>query len=210
MRSAIPIEPDAETARAWLEEELAKDVYTVKPAGWIQQAQEWLANVFERLFNVAGDGGLLSNPGAIVIVIIIVLVVAALLYLILGPLRRSRRVKSSGAMFEDDEREATEIRDAAVSAAERGDWTLAVIERFRGLVRAVEERNLVLVVPGMTAHEFSLDVASRLPQQLAALERAAEYFDGVRYGHDVADRSIYEFMVRTDEAIAASRPQVPA
>ena len=207
MRWDIPVDPDAETARRWLEEELTKPEYREHKAGWFQRALEWISNAIDRMFDWADGIGGINAPVTIIIILLVVALIAVLLYVLLGPLRRSRRVKKSGAVFDDDDRVATDIRASAVGAAERGDWELAVIERFRALVRAAEERDLVLVVPGMTAHEFTSAVAARLDAHEAALERCADVFDGVRYGHGAATEQMYDFIATTDDTVASARPK---
>src|SRR5690606_38404583 len=112
---------------------------------------------------------------------------------------RSRARRKSAAVFDDDDREAADIRAAALAAAEREDWTQAVLERFRALVRSVEERGLVSVVPGMTADELAAAVGTRLSDHDEDLQRCAEIFDGVRYGDHAATREAYEFVSRMDD-----------
>ena len=100
-----------------------------------------------------------------------------------GPVRarvagRPRPWSSSG----DDARTAAELRAAADAAAARGDWSTAVLERFRAVVRSLEERALLDDRPGRTAHEAAEAAAARLPARAAELRRAARLFDDVCYG----------------------------
>jgi hypothetical protein len=210
MRFSIPIEPDAETARRWLEDELSKSQYQERPAGWFQRLQQWINDFINRLFSIGEEGSALGVNGGVVVGILIAVAALVVLALVLGPLRRSRARAKSAAVFDDDDREATDIREAALAAASRQDWTLAVLERFRALVRAVEERGLVSVVPGMTAAEFAVAVGTRLEVHQNDLQRCADIFDGVRYGHDQATRELYEYVARIDDAVAQSRVGVKA
>ena len=205
MRFDIPVDPDAATARKWLEDELTKPEYRERQAGWFQRALDWLQHLIDRLFSMGDGVGGISAPGTVIIGFLVLVLIVVLLYVFLGPVRRSRRSRKSGAVFDDDDREATDIRAAAIAAAEHEDWELAVIERFRALVRAAEERNLVLVVPGMTGHEFTSAVAARLEALEDSLERCAEFFDLVRYGHGAASKDMYDFIATTDDAVAAAR-----
>lgn len=205
---SIPIEPDAETARRWLEEELSKPQYQERPAGWFQRLQAWINDVIERLFSLGEGAGGFGVSGGLVVGLLIAAAAIAILILILGPLRNSRTRRRSAAVFDNDDREAVDIRAAAVAAAEREDWTQAVVERFRALVRSVEERGLVSVVPGMTAAEFAQAVGLRLPAHHADLNRCADIFDGVRYGHDIATRDLYEYVSRVDDAVAEAHVEV--
>ncbi len=204
----IPLEPDADIARHWLEEELSKAKYQERPAGWFQRLQEWVGDVLNRLFSVGEGAGGFGVNGGVAVGILIAVAAIVVLVLVLGPLRRSRTRRTSAAVFEDDDREAVDIRAAAVAAAARGEWTLAVLERFRGLVRSVEERGLISVVPGMTADEFAHAVGERLPAQRLDLASCADIFDGVRYGHHAASHELYEFVARVDDAVMGARAEV--
>lgn len=205
---AIPIEPDAETARRWLEEELSKPQYQERPAGWFQRLQAWINDVIERLFSLGEGAGGFGVSGGLVVGLLIAGAAIAILVLILGPLRSSRTRRKSASVFDDDDREAVDIRAAAVAAADRQDWTQAVVERFRALVRSVEERGLISVVPGMTAAEFAQAVGLRLEAHYEDLYRCSDIFDGVRYGHNTATRELYEFVSRVDDAVAQARIEV--
>jgi len=205
VRWDIPVDPDADTARTWLEDELSKPEYRERQAGWFQRLQEEIAQFLDRLFSFTDGLGGIGAPGVIVIILIVAALIAVLLYVFMGPVRRSRRKHASGAVFDDDDRVATDIRSAALLAAEHGDWALAVIERFRALVRSAEERDLVLVLPGMTGHEFTSAVAARLDAHHEALERCAEFFDLVRYGHGEASKDMYDFVAQTDDAVMSAR-----
>ncbi len=205
----IPLEPDAETARRWLEEELSKPEYR-GGGNWLQQVLAWLNTQLERLLSTGSGSGGLSAPTMVVLALLGALLTGAVIYLVVGPLRRSRATRRSASVFEDDEREATDIRSAAVNAALAEDWDTAVIERFRALVRGAEERHLVAVVPGMTAMEFTHEAGRRLPHHARDLATCADAFDGIRYGHTHATRALYDLLAATDDAIARAKPVVHA
>jgi hypothetical protein len=201
----IPIEPDADTARQWLVDELSKDDYQTSGRSYIDDFFDWLQRLIDGLFNSTGSLGFAGVPGAVVAIVLSVLLVGVIVLIVWGPLRSSRRRKASHTVFEDDERDSDAMRTAADKAAARQDWTLAVIERFRGMVRDVETAGWVGVVPGMTAYEFVTQAGSRVPGLAEELDWAGDLFDRIRYGHDAVDRSHYDRMVALDEATASAR-----
>jgi len=202
----VPLLPDADAARQWLVDELSKPEYREHSANWLQRVMDWLSGVLGRLLTWGtGDGGF-SLPQVVVLVLLAALLVGVVVYLVRGPLRRSRLSRRSAAVFDDDVREATVIRDAAREAASAQDWDRAVIEAFRALVRGAEERHVVEVVPGMTALEFTRAAGVRLPEVAADLAACTEIFDGVRYGHLHATPAHYERLVAADAATAAATP----
>jgi hypothetical protein len=201
----IPIEPDADTARQWVVDELSKDAYQSSGRSWLERLLEWLAGLFDGLGNASGKLGFAGVPGSVVAIVLAVILVALIALIVWGPMRSSRRRKASRAVFEDDERDSAAMRSDAVDAAARGDWTLAVIERFRGMVRDVEKSGWVAVVPGMTAYEFVTQAGLRVPPLAAELDWAGDLFDRIRYGHDAVGEAHYARIVALDDATASAR-----
>lgn len=202
---AIPIDPDADTARQWVVEELSKDAYQSSGRSWIERFFAWLAGLFDGLENASGNLGFAGVPGAVVAIVIGVLLVAIIALIVWGPMRSSRRRRESHTVFEDDVRDSKTMRSAAADAAARGDWTLAVIERFRGMVRDVEDSGWVYVTPGMTAYEFVTEAGRKVPRLASELDWAGDLFDRIRYGHDAVDQTHYDRMVALDHDAAAAR-----
>ncbi len=201
----IPIEPDADTARQWVVDELSKSAYQSTGPSWIQRLLDWLAGLLEGLGSASGDLGFAGVPGALVAIAIGVFLVALIALIVWGPMRSSRRRKASHAVFEDDARDSDSMRVAAEDAAARGDWTLAVIERFRSIVRDVEQSVWVAVVPGMTAYEFVTQAGMRVPALASEFDWAGDLFDRLRYGHDAGTKTHYERMVALDADTASAR-----
>lgn len=202
--AAVPVQPDADTARGWLLDELAKPAYASAQPSPIDRAAEAFVTWFSGLFDVRGSN---TPPVALAIalgVVVAVLVVALLLF---GVPRRNRR-SSVGALFgADDRRSAGEMRRAAEAAMAAGDWSLAVLERFRALARGLDERTLVAVFPGTTASAFAAAAARTFPAEHGELQSAAELFDGVRYADEQAVRQDALSVFALDDRLAAARPQ---
>ena len=172
----VPVLPDAEQGRRWAREELAGPGY--ERPGLVRRALEW---VFERLQSIPTPDGSGSALLTGVVVLVIAVVVVWALVRSGGPLAR-RRATSADGVFEQRARSAAEHRAAADRAAAAGDWRTAVVERFRAVVRDLEENGVVPEQPGRTADETARTAAVQLPVVAADLQAAARLFDDVRYG----------------------------
>ncbi|MFC8599391.1 MULTISPECIES: DUF4129 domain-containing protein [unclassified Isoptericola] len=171
----VPVDPDRETAHRWLLEELSRSEYSTSPS-LLERLLRWFSDLFDGL--TLGTG---RFPLAFVVVVVVVLV-AAIAWWVAGPVRLTRRGRRSAVVLDDDGRTAAQLRADADAAAARGDWSAAVLDRFRALVRSLEERVVIDERPGRTAQEASHDAGSRLPEVAEELHRAAGLFDDVCYG----------------------------
>ena len=182
----VPVDPDDEQARRWLQDELGRgDTPYTEPEvpPWWQDFLDWLrdllGNADPQVPTTGADTG-----GAVGIILAVVLVVAALgvAFAIFGLPRLRRRSTVTGDLFgEDDDRSSRQIRSAAQQAADAGDFTSAVVEVFRSLARDLAERGIVTAFPGTTAREFGRRAGDVFPQTADRLDDAARVFDGVRY-----------------------------
>lgn len=197
-----PVLPGAEEARRWAAEELAKPEYR-------EAAPSWLSTVWQDFLDWLGSLGGSAEPGAAVpspiIGIVIALVIA--LAVILARPRLNAAARQSRDVFESDTGlDAADFRLRAEASATSGHWEEAVVDRFRALVRAAEERTVLDPQPGRTADEVARELALPFSPQAPRLQQAAAAFDAVRYGNYSADRSDYQEMVRLDEDLAAAKP----
>ena len=182
----VPVDPDDEQARRWLEEELGRGDADYEPPstpGWLQDLLDWLRDLFGSSGPEVPSTGA-DTGGAVGIIIAVVVVVAALgvAFAIFGLPRLRRRSAVTGDLFgEDDDRSSRQIRSAAQQAADAGDFTSAVVEVFRSLARDLAERGIVTVFPGTTAREFGRRAGEVFREAATRLDDAAEVFDGVRY-----------------------------
>ena len=183
MFADVPVDPDAETARQWAIDELSKDRYQERGPSWLERAWDWVVEQFSHLFGLEVDGGSLM---AIAIIAAIILALVLVTRAVVGPVRRSFKAKRTHSVFEDDARSSTEMRSAADAAAAKEDWNLAVLERFRAIIRSLEERDLIDDRPGVTADEAAFQTGARFPDILTRISGAADLFDRVRYGHGKA------------------------
>jgi Domain of unknown function (DUF4129) len=172
----VPVQPGADQARAWARAELAGPGYD-RP-GLLRRALQWLVERLADLPLPHGTGGALAGT------VVGLLVVAAVVWTVHragAPLARGRGA-TSGAMFGEGVLSAADHRAAADRAAAAGDVRTAVLERFRAVVRELEERAVVADQPGRTAGEVAAVAGARLPALAADLAAAARAFDDVRYG----------------------------
>lgn len=179
MRLEVPVTPDADTAREWARDELSKPEYASQGTSWFERFLEWV----EELFNsVESLGGNLGPLWTFVLVALAVAIVGVVVWLVLGPLRRSRRRRVQGGMLDDDERSAQQMRDAALAAQKNQDWDTAAMEWYRASVRSMEERGRLADSPGATAHEAAQLIAEAAPAVASDAAQSAHYFDVARYG----------------------------
>ncbi len=196
----VPVVPDAGTARQWLMEELLDPAYVDQPS-LLMRFIDWVTGLFTdvRVLDV--------NPVlASLVIVALVLGVAVVAYVVTGPVRLSRKARPSVAVFDDDERSAKDLRDAADAAASAGDWPTAVVERYRAVVRSLEERVILDPRPGRTAHEAADEAAVRLPALSDRLGAGARLFDDVRYGKVSVGPAADQVLRELDAATLATTP----
>ena len=173
-----PVDPDAETAQRWAQDELARAEYHTGPS-LMQRLLGWLSEQLSRM----QDTTVAAGPGPLLLVAAIIAAVVAVAFVVAGPVRRSRAARSAGGdVLLDDARTAEQIRAAALAAAAAGDLALATAEWFRALVKGLEERTLLDERPGRTADEAATAAGARLPGLARELADAATTFDAVVYG----------------------------
>jgi hypothetical protein len=96
---------------------------------------------------------------------------------------------------------------AAEHAAAHGDFDTALRERFRAVLRGLEQRGLLEVRRSRTARETSHEAAASLPAgDSGELPSAARSFDEVVYGGRRADEEEYRRLTQADRFSAAAPP----
>jgi len=208
VRLDVPVDPDAETAREWAREELGKREYTPGTGrNWIETIFEWVNNLLESFGK--GIGGAWGGWGVVAAIAIAAAVIALVVWLIVGPLRRSRRRGQAEEELGDLTLTAADLLAAANASAKAGDWNSAVIEAYRALIRLLAEREVIDAKPGMTAFEAALLASEALPSIADDIHADADVFDAVRYGHLEATRSHFDHVLATRTAAGKAREQVP-
>lgn len=203
----VPLEPDRDQARQWAVEELAKREYAEQRPGALSQLLDWILEQLDKLSGLGGPGQGTGTAFALVVGIVVVLVAVAVL--VTGRVVRRARQADPAPVFDGTSGTARTHRGAADEAAARGDWRTAVVERFRAVVRELEERAVLVPQPGRTADEAAAEAARWLPGLADPLRSAARLFDDVRYGDRPADAAGDSALRALDEQVVAARTVAP-
>jgi len=203
----VPVDPDAETARRWAEQELADPIYH-QGESLLQVVLRWIQERFAEAQNALST---MNGRSAAIVLGSVVIIGVVVTLLVVGPVRRSRRSqRSSVEVFVDDNRTAAELRRSADTLAAAGRWSEAVLDRFRAILRSLEKRAVVDERPGRTAHEAAVQAAAVLPPCAADLHRASRMFDDVCYGDVEAGRDDDAWLRQVDDAVQNTRPVAAA
>ncbi len=181
-----PFTPDADDAQRLAQDELAKGMYADSPT-LMERFLNWLAETLMRIGLEISPGS--GGAGSYLIILLIVLVIVAVIFF---AVRRSRigavgAGRTSRTELFDDLRSSRQLFAAADKAERSGDLNLAVIELYRAIIRLLDERGLITVVPGMTALEAAKAGATRLEAE-DLFSRCAVTFNEVYYWHGQAGR----------------------
>ena len=206
----IPAAPrlGPDEARERVLEELAKDEYDDSPGfvAWLLGAiEDWLARMVDGV-----DG---SSATQTVIAVLLALVLAAVVVLVLrrtGLLRRSPALAVDAALDAEPVLSGEELRGAARDAIDAGRTDDGTVLALRALVRDLEERTLLDVATGMTAHEAATRAALTFPDLRGRLQRGADAFDTAAYSVRSVGGKPAEDMLRLAEYIAETSPDLSA
>ncbi len=201
------LDPDTDQARRWLVDELANPEYQDRRSV-LQRFIDWL---FQRFDSAPNDGivGIDLPPPVTIGVLAIVFVGLALLLL---RVRRETHPEEteSRAVLGDLTLTCEQFRSRGLAALKDGRWGDAVIEFTRALARDAADRTLLAEAPSLTAHEIGAQLAPVFPEHTAAIARAMDLFDAVRYGRYAATQ-LDAFHVRDlEEALRTARPVLKA
>ena len=206
----IPAAPrlGPDEARERILEELSKDEYDDSPGfvAWLLGAiEDWLARMVDGV-----DG---SSATQTVIAVLLALVLAAVVVLVLrrtGLLRRSPALAVDAALDAEPVLSGEELRGAARDAIDAGRTDDGTVLALRALVRDLEERTLLDVATGMTAHEAATRAALTFPDLRGRLQRGADAFDTAAYSVRSVGGKPAEDMLRLAEYIAETSPDLSA
>ncbi|MDV3296078.1 MAG: DUF4129 domain-containing protein [Brachybacterium paraconglomeratum] len=206
----IPAAPrlGPDEARERILEELAKDEYDDSPGfvAWLLGAiEDWLARMVDGV-----DG---SSAMQTVVAVLLALLLAAVVVLVLrrtGLLRRSPALAVDAALDAEPVLSGEELRGAARDAIDAGRTDDGTVLALRALVRDLEERTLLDVATGMTAHEAATRAALTFPDLRGRLQRGADAFDTAAYSVRSVGAKPAEDMLRLAEYIAETSPDLSA
>jgi hypothetical protein len=205
--TAPAVLPDRDEARDAAVRELSDPVYAADDPAWPERAARWVLARLSDLLDAVAEAAPGGYGGLLVLAALVVLAVVAV-RLRLG--RIGRFATARPALFESADRTAQDHRRAADAHAARGEWAEAVRERLRGIVRGLEERDLLEPSAGRTADEAAAQAGLALPDCAEDLRAAARTFDEVCYGGRPAGPGTDAHLRDVDDLVRRSRPGAPA
>ncbi|HET9138406.1 DUF4129 domain-containing protein [Actinophytocola sp.] len=197
----IPVEVAPDEARDAAIRELSDPIYSAADPTLFEKIGDWLVDLLDGIGSV-GPGGLVG---------LVVLALAVALTVVIVRLRTGRIARAGrrpGALFDGPGRTAEDHRRAAAAAAGRGDLAEAILERFRAIVRELEQRGVVDELSGRTVDEIAAMAGAALPAHAPALSGAARVFDDVIYGGRPATVDGYQALTRVDDQLRQARPRL--
>ncbi len=202
----VPVDLGRDEARELAEEELRSPVYDAAEPTPLERVGRWIGERLTELldgFSAAGPGGY----GGLLLLVGVVVVGAVVVRLVVGRVGRDARGQDQ-AVLGAVVRSAAEHRRTADEHARRGEWTAAVQERMRAVVRGLEERDLIAPATGRTAPEVAAEAGRLLPERAGELRTAAAAFDAVVFGGRPAGPEDDARLRALDEALGRTRPQL--
>ncbi|MFD9896025.1 DUF4129 domain-containing protein [Amycolatopsis sp. NPDC059027] len=199
----VPVDIDRDTARLRAIEELRDPGYAAARPGLLQQAANWIGARIEEFLETVSQ----VVPGGIfglLLIVVLLIVLAVVIRLRVGKVARASR--ASQPVFHGARRNAADHRRASAEAAARGDFADAVRERFRAVVRDLEERAVLDVRSGRTADEAAAEAGAVLRELAGALRDGARRFDDVHYGGRPGTEDSYRFLSDLDDRCRKARP----
>ncbi len=200
-----PLDPDRDEARDWLLRELAQPDYN-RAGSVVDAVTDWFLGVLEDLLGVLPAS---TSLGWVLVAAVLVLAGVATVFAVRGR-RRSTALRGGhlGAVLEEAGLAAGDYRARAAAASTRGDWSAALLDSFRALTAEAAGRTLLDEVPALTAHEVATSLATTFPEHAAALARAADDFDAVRYGSRPAGEVAARHVRDLDLDLIRARPRL--
>lgn len=201
-----PLDPDE--ARSRVLEELSKPEYDDSPGfiPWLLGViEDWLMSVLDGI-----DGSSTAQAGIAVLIVVALLTVVFLVLRRTGLIRRSHALAVAAELDADPVLSGSQLRDSAREAIGAGRTDDGTVLALRALVRDLEERTLMDVTAGMTAHEAAALAAAPFPELRGRLQRGAVAFDTAAYSHRAASPKQADDLLRLAEYIAESVPDLTA
>jgi Domain of unknown function (DUF4129) len=203
----VPIQIDRQDAQEAARRELSKQIYQEAQPSLPARIVRWVLERLSGLLDRVSE----ATPGGWYGVVILLAVVVLIGYGVmrrLGPIRGGPATRAEASLFGRERRPAAEYRADADAATARGDWASAVRERFRAVVRTLEERGLLDDQPGRTADEAAAAGGVMLPTLADDFAAAAQAFDSVLYGGRPATPDDDHRLRNLDHAVRTARPFV--
>ncbi|MDY5585637.1 MAG: hypothetical protein SPG61_07625 [Arcanobacterium sp.] len=207
---------DDDAARELADTELSKLKYHLQES-ILERLLKWIFALFERWF-VTPDGDISATGIITAIAALIFAILTAILVIRFGANWRRTTKKAinseNQATLFDDNRDSSSLFAAAETALSSGNLQLALVEKFRGIIRKSEELGYLQIYPGMTASEAALIGSKTLGNPLLFTE-SANWFNKVYYGLKTPDNeaiavvsSLQQHVVNTPKLETKNRTTV--
>lgn len=194
--SDVPVDLGRDEAREAAARELSDPAYVSDDPNPLERALDW---VLDRLGELLAGAAGMNGITAITIIVVVVVIIVIVIRLKAGRTARSGRARG-GEVF-DAVLTAAEHRAAADRAAAAGNLGEAVRERFRAVVRELEQRGVLDPRAGRTVDEVAVEAGRALPVLADDLRGAAVQFDDVWYGGRPATEQGYRRLVSVDDRV---------
>ena len=194
----VPVDLGRDEAREAAARELSDPAYVSDDPNPLERALKW---VLERLGELLAGAGGTSGITAITIIVVVAVIIVIVIRLRAGRTIRAGRKRDQ--VFGDAIMTANEHRAAADRAAAAGELAEAVRERFRAVVRELEQRGVLDPRAGRTVDEVAIEAGRALPVLADDLRGAAVQFDDVWYGGRPATAQGYQRLVSVDDKVRA-------
>ncbi|WP_410639221.1 DUF4129 domain-containing protein [Amycolatopsis sp. lyj-346] len=199
----VPVGIDRDAARRAAEEELSDPKYRDARPSLLQEIGRWLGEQLDKLLNSLSS----DVPGGIFgVLLIVVLLIVLVVVIRLRTGKIARAARADRVVFGGQRRSAADYRRSAAEAAAAGRFDDAVRDRFRAVVRALEERALLDTRSGRTADEAAAEAGLLLPNVADRLRQGARLFDDVHYGGREGSEAAYQALTELDERCRRERP----
>lgn len=209
----VPPDLGRDEARELARRELSKPSYE-RDTPIVAQVVRWIGEQIAWFLDAAG--GAVSSGTGVALLVAAVIGLAVVIVVRAGPMAR-RAVRPGALVFTGQRHTAADYVAAADAAAGHSDWNAAVIERYRAVVAALEERGVLPARSGRTADEAAAEAGAVLDGAAGPLRSGAAVFDAVRYGcfaateaDDHALRQLYQVVTAARAKAGSPIPGRPA
>lgn len=200
----VPIDISSDDARAAASRELTDPAYPAAQPPLLERVVTWIVNRLTEWLD-AVSSVVPGGPGGLLVLALAAVVVAIIVRLRVGKVAMDRR-GGGRAVFSGRPQSSAEHRQAADQAFARGDLVKAVRERFRAIVRDLEQRGVLDERSGRTVDETAAEAGRQLPGRATELRHAAQIFDDIVYGGRAATAEDYQRLATIDAAVRTERP----
>jgi len=200
-----PLDPSGDEARSWLRRELLKPEYNDE--NLIQRALHAFERLLDAGINAASSSSTLT---ALMSMLLLLGFVVALVLLVARARRAGARRAEDRAVLTDEVVTADDLRARAEAALADGRPADALVDAFRALTLRQVERGRIDDLPGATAHEVAVSLATAYPEERERVATGADRFDSIRYGDRPATDEQARDVLALDDVLAGRTVSSPA